>query len=196
MLISVSQVNRELAQSGVSLVSRNALIGLASGTLFGMAAVAYASGLASRAGWAEFHDAGWPPTLFFHDPPQTFVMLVWMLWRDPLELRRIAVAWKPSLFTGFVGASASFGWFAAMTLQQAAIVKALAQIEMIFAFASTVFFFRETDQSDRGRGLPADRGRHRGARRLRLASGCIAGGNRKRGGALGLRQMTVHRRFE
>jgi drug/metabolite transporter (DMT)-like permease len=42
-----------------------------------------------------------------------------------------------------VGASASFGWFMAMTLQQAAIVKSLAQIEMIFTFAASVFFFRE-----------------------------------------------------
>jgi drug/metabolite transporter (DMT)-like permease len=31
----------------------------------------------------------------------------------------------------------------AMTLQQAAIVKSLAQIEMIFTFASSVFFFHE-----------------------------------------------------
>jgi drug/metabolite transporter (DMT)-like permease len=31
----------------------------------------------------------------------------------------------------------------AMTLQQAAIVKALAQIELIFTFASSVFFFKE-----------------------------------------------------
>ena len=44
---------------------------------------------------------------------------------------------------GCVGAFASFLWFAAMTLQQVAIVKALAQIEMIFTYAATVFIFRE-----------------------------------------------------
>ena len=31
-----------------------------------------------------------------------------------------------------------------MTLQQAAIVKALAQIEMLFTFAASIFYFRET----------------------------------------------------
>ncbi len=31
----------------------------------------------------------------------------------------------------------------AMTLQQAAVVKSLAQIEMLFTFASTVFVFKE-----------------------------------------------------
>ena len=74
---------------------------------------------------------------------QTIIMFVWMLMKDRAEIGRIAQAWKLSLFTGLVGASASFGWFAAMTLQQAAVVKALAQIEMLFTFASSVFFFRE-----------------------------------------------------
>jgi len=74
---------------------------------------------------------------------QTVIMSGWMLWKDRGEFGRIARAWKPSLFTGFAGASASFGWFMAMTLQQAAVVKALGQVEMLFTFAASVFFFRE-----------------------------------------------------
>ena len=58
-------------------------------------------------------------------------------------LRRIAAAWKLSLVVGVAGALASFGWFMAMTIQQAAVVKSLAQIEMLFTFAATVFFFKE-----------------------------------------------------
>ena len=38
---------------------------------------------------------------------------------------------------------ASLGWFTAMTLQNAAVVKALAQVEMLFTFGTSVFFFRE-----------------------------------------------------
>jgi drug/metabolite transporter (DMT)-like permease len=141
MLISVSQVSMNWRNLASSLVSRHALIGLASGTLFGIAAVAYRAASLSLGGPNFMMQAA--TTLFFTILLQTLVMLGWMLWREPSELRRIATAWKPSLFTGFVGATASFGWFAAMTLQQAAIVKALAQIEMIFAFASSVFFFKE-----------------------------------------------------
>jgi drug/metabolite transporter (DMT)-like permease len=70
-------------------------------------------------------------------------MGVWIVWRERAELARIAAAWRPSLIVGLAGASASFGWFMAMTLQQAAIVKSLAQIEMIFTFASSVLFFKE-----------------------------------------------------
>jgi drug/metabolite transporter (DMT)-like permease len=141
MLISVSHAPMSWRGLGSSLISRNALIGLASGTLFGIAAVAYRAASLSLGGPNFMMQAA--TTLFFTILLQTVIMLGWMLWRDPTELRRIGAAWKPSLFTGFVGATASFGWFAAMTLQQAAIVKALAQVEMIFAFASSVFFFRE-----------------------------------------------------
>ena len=66
------------------------------------------------------------------------------LWKDPAEIGRVGRAWRPALIVGLSGASASFGWFMAMTLQQAAIVKSLAQIEMLFTLASSVFFFHET----------------------------------------------------
>jgi drug/metabolite transporter (DMT)-like permease len=71
-------------------------------------------------------------------------MLFWMAWRERTELARVRAAWKVSALVGFVGATASFGWFTAMTLQQVAVVKALAQVEMLFTFASSVLFFRES----------------------------------------------------
>ncbi|WP_309083837.1 DMT family transporter [Chelativorans sp.] len=141
MLISVAHVPMSWRNLLVSLVSRNALIGLASGTLFGVAAVAYRAASLSLGGPNFMMQAA--TTLLFTIFFQTVVMLAWILWRDRPEIGRIGKAWKPSLFVGLVGASASFGWFAAMTLQQAAVVKALAQIEMIFTFASSVYFFRE-----------------------------------------------------
>ena len=82
-------------------------------------------------------------TLAFVIVLQTLVMLGWIVLRERAELPRIASAWRPGLVVGFVGATASFGWFMAMTLQQAAVVKALAQVEMLFTFASTVFIFKE-----------------------------------------------------
>jgi drug/metabolite transporter (DMT)-like permease len=38
---------------------------------------------------------------------------------------------------------ASAGWFTAMTIQNAAYVRALGQIELVFTFTAAVFFFRE-----------------------------------------------------
>jgi drug/metabolite transporter (DMT)-like permease len=141
MLISVAHEEKNWRSLFRSIGSRNALIGLASGTLFGIAAVAYRAASLSLGGPNYAMQAA--TTLAWVICFQTVIMFGWIMWRDRAEIGRIAKAWKPSLFTGFVGASASFGWFAAMTLQQAAVVKALAQIEMLFTFAAAVFFFRE-----------------------------------------------------
>ncbi len=141
MLISVAHVPMNWRNLFASLVSRNALIGLASGTLFGVSAVAYRAASLSLGGPHFLMQSA--TTLLYTISFQTVLMLGWMLWKDRGEIARIRLAWKPALFTGLVGATASFGWFTAMTLQQAALVKALAQIEMIFTFASSVYFFRE-----------------------------------------------------
>ncbi len=141
MLISVAHVAVSLRSMIASTFSRNALIGLASGTAFGVAAVAYRAASLSLGGPNFMMQAA--VTLAVVITMQTALMLFWMTVRERAEIARIAGAWRLSLFTGLAGATASFGWFAAMTLQQAAVVKSLAQIEMIFTFAASVFFFRE-----------------------------------------------------
>ncbi|MEW9837797.1 EamA family transporter [Mesorhizobium marinum] len=141
MLISVAHVAVGLRSMVTSTFSRTALVGLASGTIFGVSAVSYRAASLSLGGPNFAMQAA--VTLAFVITFQTLVMLAWMAWKDRSEMLRVARAWKLSLFTGFVGATASFGWFAAMTLQQAAAVKALAQIEMLFTFAATIFFFKE-----------------------------------------------------
>ena len=141
MLISVAHMPMNWRNLVASVFARNALIGLASGTLFGIAAVGYRAASLSLGGPNFVMQAA--TTLVWTIAIQTAVMACWMAWKDRAEFGRIAGAWKVSLFTGFVGATASFGWFMAMTLQQAAIVKALAQVEMLFTFAASVFFFRE-----------------------------------------------------
>ena len=173
MLISVAHVALSFRSMLASTVSRNALIGLASGTAFGVSAVAYRAASLSLGGPNFMMQAA--VTLAFVIAFQTAIMLLWMLWKDRAEIGRIAKAWKLSLFTGFVGASASFGWFTAMTIQQAAVVKSLAQIEMIFTFAASVFFFKERINRLEVRRLRADRRRHPRAARRRVASGLIAG---------------------
>lgn len=141
MLISVAHTAFGWRALFTSVFSRNAVIGLASGTLFGVSAVAYRAASLALEGPNFMMQAA--STLAVVITLQTVLMLGWMIARDPAELPRIAAAWKLSLLTGAAGASASFGWFMAMTLQQAAIVKSLGQIEMLFTFAATVFFFRE-----------------------------------------------------
>lgn len=141
MLISVAHMALSVRTLVISVFARTALIGLLSGTCFGISAVAYRAASLSLGGPNFMMQAA--TTLAVVILFQTVAMIGWMALREPGEFARIRKAWKPSLFVGLVGASASFGWFMAMTLQQAAVVKALAQVEMIFTFASSVWFFRE-----------------------------------------------------
>lgn len=142
MLISVARSAVSWSSLITSVFSRTALIGLASGTFFGIAAVAYRAASLSLSGPNFMMQAA--VTLAFVILFQTAIMLAWMVVRDRAEIGRVLRAWKPAFIVGAAGASASFGWFMAMTLQQAAYVKVLAQVEIIFTFASSVFIFRES----------------------------------------------------
>ena len=145
MVISVARSPITLRTLLTASFSRTALIGLGSGAFFGLAAAGYREASLSLAPAMPAPDfilqAGF--TLSIAILFQTVLMAFWISLREREEWGRIRRAWKPSLATGFVGATASFGWFMAMTLQQAALVKALAQIEMLFTFASSVFIFHE-----------------------------------------------------
>ena len=141
MLISVAKSALSPKSLITSLYQRTALIGLASGTGFGLSAISYRAASLALGGPNFLMQA--TITLAFVIVLQTVLMLGWILLREPEELSKIAKAWRPSLVTGMAGATASLGWFTAMTLQNAAIVKALAQVEMLLAFATTVFFFKE-----------------------------------------------------
>jgi drug/metabolite transporter (DMT)-like permease len=141
VLISVARSASGAAALMRSVFSRTAALGLASGTFFGIAAVGYRAASLSLDGPNFMMQAA--ITLLVAIVLQTIIMLVWMGMKSPGELARVRAAWKISAMVGLVGATASFGWFMAMTLQTAAAVKALAQVEMIFTFASSVLVFKE-----------------------------------------------------
>lgn len=141
VLISIARSASGSAALLRSVFSRTAALGLASGAFFGIAAVGYRAASLSLAGPNFMMQAA--VTLLVAIILQTVVMLIWMWFRAPGEVARIRAAWKIAAMVGLVGATASFGWFMAMTLQTAAAVKALAQVEMIFTFASSVLVFRE-----------------------------------------------------
>ena len=146
MLLSLARTSLEPGIGPVgallaALTQRSALIGLTSGACFGLAAMAYRAASLALGGPNALMQA--TVTLAFVITLQCLSMLVWMALREPGEFARIGRAWVPSLIVGLVGASASLGWFAAMTLQNAGVVKALAQVEMLFTVATSVLIFRE-----------------------------------------------------
>ena len=71
------------------------------------------------------------------------IMAVWLMWKDAPQIGRVLKSWRVSMWVGVAGGVASLGWFSAMTLQNAAYVKAVGQVELLFSFAVSVLIFKE-----------------------------------------------------
>jgi drug/metabolite transporter (DMT)-like permease len=75
---------------------------------------------------------------------QTVLMGGWFLVFDRPELGAVFREWRHAAPAGVAGVLGSICWFTAFTLQNAAYVRAVGQIELLFTFIASVFFFRET----------------------------------------------------
>jgi drug/metabolite transporter (DMT)-like permease len=74
---------------------------------------------------------------------QMILMFGYLLIRRRDELLRIFKFWKLPLLVGITSILGSIGWFTAMTLQNAAYVKIIGQVEIIFALLISYKIFDE-----------------------------------------------------
>ena len=141
MVISVAQSALTARNLLLGWTGRGAVIGVLSGTFFGVSAVSYRAASLSLGGDGFLMQAAF--TLACVLVFQTALMAVWIRMREPGELTRVARAWRVAAFVGGAGMLGSAGWFTAMTLENAAYVRALGQVELVFTFTASWFFFRE-----------------------------------------------------
>lgn len=124
------------------LTKRASLIGLASGVLFAVSAVTYRGASLQLGDIAPVLRAA--VTLGAVTSMQMIGMGLWLVWRDRAELRAVWNARRTAVFVGITSMGGSFCWFLAFTLQNAAYVKALGQVELILSLMASILFFRET----------------------------------------------------
>lgn len=141
MLISMARLPLSLRNLVTALTGRTALIGVASGAVFGISAVSYRSASLSLEAPNPVMAAA--VTLACVTTFQTVFMLIWMLLKDRNEIVQVARSWRSSSLVGLAGVLGSVCWFTAMTLQQVAYVRALGQIELVFTFMASFFLFHE-----------------------------------------------------
>jgi len=120
---------------------RPALVGLASGALFGVAAVAFRAAALALGEEGFVMPAAF--TLLWANLLQTALRGGYLYLREPDELGKFVAAWRLSALTGAVGVVASAMWFMAMTIQLVAYVRTLSLIELVFTFLASWFFFHE-----------------------------------------------------
>jgi drug/metabolite transporter (DMT)-like permease len=84
---------------------------------------------------------------------QIVVMAIYLRWREPGQISKVIEHWRPSVLVGLTSFAGSAGWAMAMTLQSAAYVRALGQVELIFALLFTRFWFRESMRPSEALGI-------------------------------------------
>lgn len=141
LLLSPADKERPLRTLLTGWTSRTALLGLACGTCFAISVVGYRGATLALPGAPFLMAAAY--TLVAAQVFQTLVLGGWLLLRDASVVRKVLVAWRVSLFAGFMGAAASAGWFTAFALEPAAHVRTLGLVELVFSYAVSRRLFRE-----------------------------------------------------
>ena len=123
------------------MLNRAALLGLSSGALFAVSAVMYRG--ASLAVDLDDPLARAGVTLSAVTAMQMTAMAVWLKLREPGQISAVWDARKVALWVGLLSMAGSFCWFTAFTLQNAAYVKAVGQVELILSLMASLIVFRE-----------------------------------------------------
>ena len=149
-----------IASAGVFLMSwkpgqqtggmRPVLLGIASGGLFGLAAVSFRGAILVL-------DTSFVPAatlaLAVSLAIQTTLLTLYHLLRDRAVLGAIFRAWRPSMFAGCMGATASEFWFLAFALTSAANVRTLGLVEVLFAQGVSTILFRQAITAREAAGI-------------------------------------------
>lgn len=121
--------------------ARPVAMGLAAGGLFAIAAICY------RGTTLSLEPAPFLLRALLALATATFIqsaiMAIWLAVREPGEIRRVLQGWRVTGLVGITGLLGSLGWFAAFSLQNAAYVRALGQVEVIFTLLLSTLYFRE-----------------------------------------------------
>ena len=134
---------------------RPVALGLFSGAMFALSAVGYRGAILSL-GLPSFVLAA-TFTLTVGLLMQAGLLTLYLALRDRAVLGAIVRAWRPSLFAGFMGATASEFWFLAFALTSVANVRTLALVEVLFAQAISYFVFKQATTTARGARHVVDR---------------------------------------
>ncbi|MBT6095619.1 MAG: EamA family transporter [Rhodospirillaceae bacterium] len=141
MALSLAQSRISIRNLFSGLTEKATLIGLLCGAFLGASVVFFrGAGLSLGDGPAVMRAAF---ALAVSLVMQTIIMGAYLKWREPGEITKVVRNWAPALSVGVSGVLASICWFTAFTLQNAAYVRAVGQIELVFTFIASIFFFKE-----------------------------------------------------
>lgn len=136
---------------GGAILSRPTVYGVLAGGLFGLSVICYRGAALELGDAPAFVRA--VVTLACVTTAQTIAMAVWMRLFEAGELTRVFRTWRRTVWVGVAGAAGSLCWFFAFALQNAAYVRALGQIEMLFTMMVSYAVFHERLTVREGGGI-------------------------------------------
>ena len=74
---------------------------------------------------------------------QTLILTIYLIIFEKSEFKKLYNDKYECLLTGIAGLLASLSWFYAFTLIQSSFVRALGQVELLFSYFSSRYFFKE-----------------------------------------------------
>jgi len=131
--------------------NRATALGLGAGVLFGISGNGYRGASLSLGDGDVFYRA--IITLAIVTALQTIAMALWLAWRERGEIGRVIASWRVAGLVGVTSMIGSICWFTAFTLQNAAYVNAVGQIELLFSLMIGAFVFGEKIGAREWQGL-------------------------------------------
>ena len=125
-----------------NIFSKTTLIGLISGLFLALSIVYFRSAALSLENFnSNFEKV--ISTLLFGLLIPTIILTIYLLLFEKKELKKLYDDKYDCMLIGIGGFFASLSWFYAFTLIQASFVRAVGQIELLFSYFSSRYFFKE-----------------------------------------------------
>ena len=122
--------------------SKVTLVGLTTGLFLGLSVVFFRAATLSLEDFSSNFDKA-IITLFFGLVVQTFLISIYLFIFERSEFKKFRDNKLESCLAGLAGFLATLSWFFAFTFIQASFVRALGQVEILFSFISSKYFFKE-----------------------------------------------------
>ncbi|MFI4998572.1 MAG: EamA family transporter [Reyranellales bacterium] len=125
------------------LTHKGALFGILSGFFFAIAAGTIREASKLLPGGAEEYMIRGITVLACMNTIQIVLMGAYLAYRDRPQLGKVWFNWRSSIWVGIFSVLGSAGWALAMTLENAALVRAVGQIELVFTFIASHLVLKE-----------------------------------------------------
>ena len=140
-LVGVVLLSGNLRMRDLLKPNRALWLGLAAGAGFAISAVGFRGASLALDTGTYLQRAGL--TVMVSVTLQTLLMGTYLGMREPGEISKVIRAWRMAIWVGLIGMIASAGWFTAMTLKNAAVVRAVGQVELLFTVVTSIWLLGE-----------------------------------------------------